>query len=249
MALVSTLRVAAGVAFLLLSACADRAELTPATSFDAAGADAAGGLILVGLRGALEPPRSLNGQPVIRVWFKSLTDDNKLGSTTVSARMCVGPMFSMVDPPRHCSRVEPAYKLLRAPPGRYILDEIDYFVSGGVYIFSFAGEPIRGSLGIREMRGRGDEAGHPERSFTVAPGEITYVGDLTVTFVRAGPRARVAPGRNDAAARHALSEFPGVRGPMVFSPALGSGGLSESGITNTDRQAPAQLAPGTNPGD
>ncbi len=62
----------------------------------------------------------------------------------------------------------------------------------------------------------------PALSFLVGPGSVTYIGDLSFSFSRVDPGARVSLENSDAAAAKALEAYPNVQGPRVFHPAFGS---------------------------
>lgn len=194
-------------------------------SYDAGGADAADGLILVGLRVPSGPVPEGSYQPLEAatyvVRFTDVTDDGKLGEATVAARVCVVPMAYDAAFPDYCLRGEPAYRPVHARPGRYVLNVVEFGNRRYTGTASFAGGRIPRFLSY--LRRAGDPVERPEQSFIVRPGVVTYIGDLTFVFGTAGRLPRVVLRRDDAAARRALDELPNVKGRLSFQSALGSG--------------------------
>ncbi len=209
----------------VLAGCADQSAPHDLVS----GGPEAGGnaVILVGLRVVQEPaaPRlfGLGGglyHPAYEVGFRQVEDHGTFGRIRRSLQICEPLRGTFNGILSDCKPDQVEFHLLSVPPGRYTLDYITYQIQHvrSTTMFNRTSE-VQSSLGTITTAPRLLD---PALSFLVGPGSVTYIGDLSFSFSRVDPGARVSLENSDAAAAKALEAYPNVRGTRVFHPAFGS---------------------------
>jgi hypothetical protein len=216
-------RALAVLLLFLMAACSDdtglRADAPPDPS-----AVAGDGFIVLGWRVLLEPYSRnwlVGGDypldPFYGLDIYRETPDGVLARPRRRILLCsanrpaFGGAFSDCDP------TVMQYRVIAVPPGQYLVG--DFFFQTQ-HLFAETNF-IRSSPGGVDTRGLffGDPVSHPERSFSVAAGEIVYIGDLS--FDASQLRARVSVSRDDAAARFAADQIAVSAQPMVFRSVAG----------------------------
>lgn len=214
--------------FGLLASCADQ-SLSRVVQFnsDPAGRTEDQGLIVVGLRVAREPVRhswllgDLAQHPAYNVSFINIREDGKRGRPTRQLTICEEMRGLANGALSDCTPGRVQYKVISVPPGRYALGEIRYQSGRTSNQTWFAKEERPPGSSRTSAPAYGDRVANPERSFTVRPGEIAYIGNLNFDFEPRSSAADLAVSRDDLAARMALATYPNVRGDLVFKSIVG----------------------------
>jgi hypothetical protein len=216
---------------LILAGCTHNTPLSADARFDA-GAPAGEGLIVLGLRVEREPQGrnwvvgTYNINPVYSFHLGRIGPDGHLAAPISEVNVCdagrlfFGGILSACDPKIL------QYRVLKVPAGRYVLTDFDYRANRVFRLTSFVDpDPVPfdptapRTLTIKPLPRAGDPIPHPERSFEVGAGEIVSIGEIT--FDASEIPVQLTLERDDARARFALRDYPGITGTPVFRPVFG----------------------------
>lgn len=216
----------------LLNGCTGDQSISSNATFNADLESNSGGdaIILVGLRVMSEPTEhglfnisQREVHPVYTVQIRQMSADGQFARFSRRVNICEATRGLFNGALSDCTPDQVRYKILSVPPGRYTVEFIAYQTGQARIITNFNTQAASGFFDIPGSVGH--PVRDPGRSFAVYSGSITYIGDLTFYFDPASAAARMALGRNDAAAQSALSSYPNVHGTPVFRPATGSARL------------------------
>lgn len=211
---------------ILISGCAD-SSLPKTTSFDpAAAAQANQAIVIVGLAVSREPTVHnfiLGGEHSVLgaydLSWEGLDAAGRLTSDERHLMICSIERMNFGDFVSPCEPTKMDYRIISVPAGTYVMRSFSVKWKNGNStintVTSFVGTST-GSMGQTYVPGPGHALSRQGYKFSVKPGQIAYIGNLTFD-----PQLTPAPltmGRDDRAAKEALKSYPGVSGEFVFAP-------------------------------
>ena len=220
------LRIIALLGPVVLAACAD-SSLPKSVSFDpATAAQANQAIVIVGLAVSREPTRHniiFGGEQTLpgayNIAWEGLDVGNRLTSEERRLAICSIERINFGDLVSPCEPTKMDYRILSVPAGTYVMKSFSVkFKIGNTTnenVTSFVGIET-GSLGGKYVQGPGKSLSRDGYKFSVQPGQIVYIGNLT--FDPAIFPVQLTMGRDDRAAQEALKSYPGVNGEFVFVP-------------------------------